>query len=204
MFADGFESGNLSAWTSSAGLVVENTDVRSGGFAAEGNTTTGNTFAKKTLGSTYADAYARVGFELKSQVSQVNLLRMRDAAGVSIGYVYVSTTGKLGFHNDTLNTNTVSARRSAPAGTRSSCTSGSTVRRARSRSGSTAPGRRPVGDRHGQPRHRAGRQAPDRRDAGRSDLRRRVRRRRVRVGSPRPLTPSAHADDDRCRHHRRA
>jgi hypothetical protein len=49
-----------------------------------------------------------LGFELKSQVSQVNLLRLRDAAGVSIGYLYVSTGGKLAFHNDTLNTNTVS------------------------------------------------------------------------------------------------
>ena len=109
VFADGFESGNLSAWTSSAGLVVENTDVRTGGFAAEGNTTNGNTFARKTLGATYLDAYARLGFELKSQVSQVNLLRLRDSAGTSIGYVYVSTGGKLAFHNDALNTNTVSA-----------------------------------------------------------------------------------------------
>jgi chitodextrinase len=109
VFADGFESGNLSAWTSSAGLVAESTDVRTGGFAAEGNTTNGNTFARKTLGATYSNAYARLGFELKSQVSQVNLLRLRDAAGISIGYLYVSTGGKLGFHNDTLNTNTLSA-----------------------------------------------------------------------------------------------
>jgi ubiquinone biosynthesis protein Coq4/chitodextrinase len=108
VFADGFESGNLSAWTSSAGLLVENTDTRTGGFAAEGNTTNGNTFARKTLGATYTNAYARLGFELKSQVSQVNLLRLRDAAGTSIGYLYVSTGGKLAFHNDTLNTNTVS------------------------------------------------------------------------------------------------
>ena len=93
----------------SAGLTVENTDVRTGTFAAEGNTTNGNTLARKTLGATYLDAYARVGFELKSQTSQVNLLRMRDAGGVSIGYLYVSTGGKLGFHDDALNTNTLSA-----------------------------------------------------------------------------------------------
>jgi chitodextrinase/ubiquinone biosynthesis protein Coq4 len=109
VFADGFESGNLSAWTSSAGLVIEGTDVRTGAFAAEGNTTNGNTFARKTLGASYSNAYARLGFELKSQASQVNLLRLRDAAGNSIGYLYVSTAGKLSFHSDTLNTNTVSA-----------------------------------------------------------------------------------------------
>src|SRR5205807_1223996 len=73
VFGDGVESGNLSAWTSSAGLVVESTDVRTGGFAAEGNTSNGNTFARKTLGATYTNAYARLGFELKSQLSQVNL-----------------------------------------------------------------------------------------------------------------------------------
>ena len=90
-------------------LSIENTDVRTGGFAAEGNTTNGNTFARKTLSSTYPDGYGRLAFELKSQVSQVNLLRMRDAAGISMGYVYVSTAGALGFHNDALNTNTLSA-----------------------------------------------------------------------------------------------
>ena len=109
LFADGFESGNFAAWTSNGGLVVEGTDVRSGGFAAEGNTTTGNVFAKKTLPATYADGYGRLAFEVKSQVSQVNLLRMRDAAGVSIGYVYVTAAGQLAFHNDTTAVNTVSS-----------------------------------------------------------------------------------------------
>ena len=39
----------------------------------------------------------------------MNLLRLRDASGASIGYLYVSGSGKLGFHNDALNTNTLSA-----------------------------------------------------------------------------------------------
>ena len=108
VFANGFESGDLSAWTSSGGLTVESTDVRTGGFAAEGNTTNGNTFAKKTLTASYTDAYAWLGFELKSQSAQVNLLRMRDGAGNSIGYLYISAAGQLAFHNDTTNTNTVS------------------------------------------------------------------------------------------------
>ena len=109
VFADGFESGNLSAWTSSAGLVVESTDVRTGGFAVEGNTANGNTVARKTLSSTFADGYGRVAFEMKSQSSQVNLLRMRDAAGNSLGYVYVSAGAHLGFHDDATATNTSSA-----------------------------------------------------------------------------------------------
>ena len=109
LFADGFESGTLAAWTSSAGLTPESTDVRTGGFAVEGNTTNGNTVARKTLSGTFADGYARVAFEIKSQSSQVNLLRMRDAAGNSLGYVYVSAGGHLGFHDDATATNTSSA-----------------------------------------------------------------------------------------------
>ena len=109
LFADGFESGTLAAWTSSAGLAPESTDVRTGGVAVEGNTTSGNTVARETLSATFADGYARLGFELKSQVSQVNLLRLRDALGNSLGYVYVSAGGHLGFHDDATLTNTSSA-----------------------------------------------------------------------------------------------
>jgi hypothetical protein len=109
IFANGFENGNLSAWTSNAGLVVETGTVRSGIYAAEGNTTNGGTFAKKTLPSTYPDAYARVGFRVLNQAAQINLLRMRTAAGTSIGYVYLDTSGRLGVHLDTTGANTISS-----------------------------------------------------------------------------------------------
>ena len=38
----------------------------------------------------------------------MNLLRFRDGAGNSIGYLFVTATGKLGFHADAANTNTSS------------------------------------------------------------------------------------------------
>ena len=101
VFSDGFETGDLTAWTSAAGLSVEGTDVASGSWAAEGLTTVGNTVAKKTLPSTYSDGYARVAFKVNSQVSQINLLRLRDSAGNSIGYLYLNTAGHLGVHTDT-------------------------------------------------------------------------------------------------------
>ena len=53
VFTDGFESGSLSAWTSSAGLSVQGALTHSGGFAARGTTSVGNTYAKKTLPATY-------------------------------------------------------------------------------------------------------------------------------------------------------
>jgi chitodextrinase len=109
LFADGFESGDLSAWTSTGGLTVQQATVRSGAFAAEGSTTTGGTFAKKTLPATYADAYCRVLFDVVSTSSQVNLLRLRDAAGASLGYVFQDANGVLGLRNDTLGTTSTSS-----------------------------------------------------------------------------------------------
>ena len=106
-FQNGFEAG-LTGWTSSAGLVVESTTVHSGGFAAEGNTTNGATYAKKTITAT-RDGYARLYFNVKSAASQVNLLRMRATGGVSLGYAFVTATGQLGWRNDVTATTTMSA-----------------------------------------------------------------------------------------------
>jgi len=100
VFSDGFETGDLSSWTSSAGLLVQSTLVYSGNYAAQGNTTTGNTYAKKTLPTSYSDGYSRIYFNLASYSSQVNLLRYRTSANASIGYLFINTSGKLGLRND--------------------------------------------------------------------------------------------------------
>lgn len=100
VFTDGFESGNLSAWTTTAGLTVESTIVHGGTFAAQANTTNGGTYAKKLLPTTYSNGYARIYFNLVSYSSQVNLLRYRTAADASMTYLFVNTAGKLGLRND--------------------------------------------------------------------------------------------------------
>ena len=142
VFADGFESGDLSAWTHHRRAHHRRQRPSTAApIAAEGNTTAAGPYAKKTLPSTYPDAYARVWFQVVSQTSQVNLLRLRDAAGDSIGFAYIGTTGRLGFHNDALGTNiaerhepgTGLARPRAPRPDRWS-------RAAWSRSGSTTSG----------------------------------------------------------------
>jgi hypothetical protein len=101
VFADGFESGTFTpAWTSNGGLALESTDVRSGSFAAEGLATNGGISAKKTLpAGPYPDAYARVGVEMKTLPNggTTGLLRLRDTASGSVGNVFVTPGGKLGF-----------------------------------------------------------------------------------------------------------
>ncbi len=108
VFADGFEAGSLWAWDSSRGLTVQDTIVRSGTHAARGNTTNGATYAKRAFSSSYPDAYARTFFNLTSQASQVNLLRLRDAEGSSLAYLYVNTQGRLGVHDDATGVSTTS------------------------------------------------------------------------------------------------
>ena len=109
IFSDGFETGDLSAWTSSGGLTVQSSLVNSGNYAAQGNTTNGATYAKETLPATYSDGYGRVYFNLVSYSSQVNLLRLRTSSDVSLGYVFVSTSGKLSLRNDVAATTLTSA-----------------------------------------------------------------------------------------------
>jgi hypothetical protein len=109
VFQDGFETGNMSAWTSSAGLTVQSSVVQNGNFAAQGNTTNGNTYAKKTLTATYSDAYSRIYFNVLSQSSQLNLLRYRTANDASLAYLFVNTSGKLALRNDVSGTTLTSA-----------------------------------------------------------------------------------------------
>jgi chitodextrinase len=116
IFGDGFESGNLSQWTTSGGLTVESTTVHIGGFAAEGNTTVGATYAKKLLPSTYVSGYFRAYVYVASAASQVNLLRFRTAADGSLGYVYVTAAGKLGLRDD-VSAQTLSSATSMSFGT---------------------------------------------------------------------------------------
>src|SRR5215213_10209641 len=115
VFSDGFESGSLSAWTSSGGLTVQTALVHSGTYAAQGNTTNGNTYAKKTLSTTYNEGYARIYFNLVSYSSQVNLFRYRTSADVSLAYLFVNTSGKLGLRNDIAAT-TITSTTSAGSG----------------------------------------------------------------------------------------
>ena len=114
VFADGFELGNLSAWTSNAGLTVQGSLFYSGSFAAQATTTNGTTYAKESLPSNYIDAYSRIYFNLQSASSPVGLLRHRTAADGSLAGVFVSSAGALGVRNDVAATSVTSSTIVAP------------------------------------------------------------------------------------------
>ncbi len=114
LFADSFETGTLSAWSSTAGLVVQSTTVSGGSFAAEGHPSAASAYAKKTLPSTLPDAWVRVMINRLAGPDQTNLLRLRDPGGASLAYVYIAASGQLGLRNDHLGTSSLSSVVPAP------------------------------------------------------------------------------------------
>lgn len=101
LFSDGFETGDLSFWNTTMGLVVQGQDVSAGSFAARGTSMGTATYAYKQLGTETGEVYYRIRFKIVSQAANtVNLLKFRTAANGSILGVYVSSTGKLGYRND--------------------------------------------------------------------------------------------------------
>ncbi len=112
VFQDGFESGSLSSWTTTKGLTVEGSTVHAGNKAAEASSDSSNTtgtYAKKTLANTYNEVYFHSSINVVSEANQLNVMRIRTASGSSLGYLYVTTSGTLGLHNDTTGTNTLSS-----------------------------------------------------------------------------------------------
>src|SRR5215213_8183604 len=102
LFSDGFESGNLSQWTNGQGLIVQNQQVASGNYAAQGTSAAGNaTYVRKALLVPQTDLYYRIRFKVISQAANtVNLLKFRTAANASMVSLSVNNLGKLSYRND--------------------------------------------------------------------------------------------------------
>src|SRR5215213_2307639 len=103
LFGDGFETGNLAAWTSVTNLVITSQEHYSGSFAARG-TSTGTTanFANKDLSPTQSNLYFATSFKVLSLGStSAYLQRFRTSANGALAGIFISgTTGKLGYRND--------------------------------------------------------------------------------------------------------
>jgi len=100
-FSDGFESGNLSNWTTTQGMAVQSADVFAGSNAAMATANASRAFASRTLASTLTSVSFKTAFKIVSQgPNAVHLLRLQTAAGTNIATVFVSTGGNLSVRND--------------------------------------------------------------------------------------------------------
>jgi hypothetical protein len=106
VFSDGFESGDLSNWTTVQGLIVQSQEVKTGSFAArETNAGGGATYANKLLAATQTDLYYKISFKMISQAANtVNLLKFRTAANTSLLSMSINNLGRLSYRNDVAGT----------------------------------------------------------------------------------------------------
>jgi glucose/arabinose dehydrogenase len=102
LFADGFETGDLSRWTGGTGLAVQGQHVFAGAFAARGASTGSPTWAYRQLSAAASDVSYSMRFRVASQgANNVSLAKLRTAAGGPVLAVYRGSSGRLGVINET-------------------------------------------------------------------------------------------------------
>jgi hypothetical protein len=102
LFGDGFESGDLSKWSTISGLVAQQQEALGGAWAARATSTGSPSYAYRNLATGQSDLYYRLRFKLVNALAggQVYLLKLRTATGASINGLYVSSLGTLAYRND--------------------------------------------------------------------------------------------------------
>ncbi len=101
LFRDGFELGNLSRWSSSTGLTVQQQEVYAGLYAVRATSTGQGTYANAQLASTQTELYDRFRFKVfSSAANNVTLGKFRTATGGAVLAFYRSGTGKLCLRNE--------------------------------------------------------------------------------------------------------
>jgi acid phosphatase type 7 len=100
-FADGFESGSFSAWSSSTppsgqpgAPIVQGASVHQGAWAAEIAVAGRPALVTRTLDAPAAQIYLDTWFRIASRSTAANLVRLVDAAGSPIARIGLSSTGK--------------------------------------------------------------------------------------------------------------
>ena len=109
VFSDGFESADLSAWTSVTRVAVGSQIVRTGSFAARAQSTGPATHATKDLGATLSTvevtAAVRFAAQGKTQVSFLGI----QGASTPVVTLFRANNGRLGFRNNVAGRNVTGA-----------------------------------------------------------------------------------------------
>jgi hypothetical protein len=94
VFADGFERGDLSAWTGSAGFATQQLTVRSGAWAGRATSTGAASHAWRTFTS-QSELWSRTAFAVTSRSTAVWLVSFRRSGGGAVLLVGLNKGGKL-------------------------------------------------------------------------------------------------------------
>lgn len=115
LFSDGFETGDLSQWTTNSGMTAETAHAHTGTYGAEESSTGTTTYAYKNLPGSYTQLWASAWVYVVSRSTSANLIGFRGSNGGSIINLYLSQTGKLALRNNAGSVTTTSAT-SMPSG----------------------------------------------------------------------------------------
>jgi hypothetical protein len=114
LFSDGFESGNLSQWTASTGIAVQQQEVSAGSWAARGTSTGSPAYVYKSLSTPVADLYYKGRVKIISQgASNVSFVRFRTSTGTPILSLMRRRDGKVLYYNEVTGKTTVGPSLSA-------------------------------------------------------------------------------------------
>jgi chitodextrinase len=100
VFSDGFESGDLSSWTTVSGLSVQNAVAHTGTHAARETSTGTATYAYKVLPTSAGELWAQGWVNVASRSTSANLFGFRTSSGASIINLYVDTNGRISLRNN--------------------------------------------------------------------------------------------------------
>lgn len=115
LFSDGFETGDLSQWTTNSGLTAQATRAHTGAYAAEEASTGATTYAYRTLPGSYTQLWASGWVYVVSRSTSASLFGFRGSNGGSIINLYLSQTAKLALRNNVGGVTTTSTT-ALPAG----------------------------------------------------------------------------------------
>jgi len=100
LFSDGFETGDLSQWSTVSGLTAESANPHADSYGAEESSVGTPTFAYEALPGAYTELWAQAWVYVNSQSTSANLIGWRGSNGGSIINLYLSQTGKLSLRNN--------------------------------------------------------------------------------------------------------
>jgi fibronectin type III domain protein len=95
LFSDGFESGDLSNWTSSRAFTVQNQIALAGSWSGRATSVGADAYAYRQLASAQSNVYFKSAFNLLSANGTTTLLRLRSASGSAILSLNVKVAGTL-------------------------------------------------------------------------------------------------------------
>ena len=110
LFADGFETGDVSRWSANFGLVADSSQAHSGQFGARATSTgAASAYAFAQLSAEQSTLDTTMWFKVLSLgANVVDVAKLRTGSGAALLTVFVSPTGVLGYQNNVTTVSTYS------------------------------------------------------------------------------------------------